>query len=288
MSRHLCYNNLMTPFDIVYQKMIKDIMTKGIADISKRQNHETKALPGLTFSHDIAKDGFPILTLREIPIQLFVAEQAWFISGSRKPADFLRNFTKIWDIFTNPGDVVTVAYGYRWRKHFGRDQLKLLIDLLKKDPSSRHGVVVMWDPSSDGLGGITKKNVPCPYTFTVNIIGGKLHLHLLVRSNDMILGCPHDVAGFALLQCILAQELKVEPGVYTHTISNAHIYETHYEAAKEIMKRKNKHPKVELHLPLKSFNRAEKKDVELVKQITLDLKKQYKPSPAIKGLKIVP
>jgi thymidylate synthase len=277
----------MTPFDTIYQNLLKDIMKKGIAETNARTGHETKALPGLTFSLDIAKQGFPLLTLREIPIQLFVAEQVWFISGSRKPADFLRQFTKIWDIFTNPGDVVTVAYGYRWRKHFGRDQLKLLIDLLKKDPSSRHGVVVMWDPSSDGLGGINKKNVPCPYTFTVNIIGGKLHLHLIVRSNDMILGFPHDVAGFALLQCILAQELEVIPGIYTHTISNAHVYDIHYPTAKEIISRKNKHKKVTLTLPLKSFSRSEKKDADLVKEIATHFKKQYKPAPAIKGLKIV-
>jgi thymidylate synthase len=277
----------MTPFDTIYQNLLKDIMKRGIAEKNARTGHETKALPGLTFSIDISKEGFPLLTLREIPIQLFVAEQAWFISGSRKPADFLRQFTKVWDIFTNPGDVVTVAYGYRWRKHFGRDQLKLLVSLLKKDPSSRHGVIVTWDPSADGLGGITKKNVPCPYTFTVNIIGGKLHLHNVVRSNDMILGFPHDVAGFALLQCILAQELGVQPGIYTHTISNAHIYDIHYPTAKEIISRKNTHKKVSLTLPQKSFSRAEKKDITLVKEITTSFKKQYKPAPAIKGLKIV-
>jgi len=277
----------MTPFDIIYQNLLKDIMKRGIAETNVRTGHETKALPGLTFSLDIEKDGFPLLTLREIPIQLFVAEQVWFVSGSRKPADFLRQFTKIWDIFTNPGDVVTVAYGYRWRKHFGRDQLKLLVALLKKDPTSRHGVIVTWDPGADGLGGVNKKNVPCPYTFTVNIIGGKLHLHNVVRSNDMILGFPHDVAGFALLQCTLAQELGVKPGIYTHTISNAHIYDIHYPTAKEIISRKNKHKKIILNLPPKSFARSEKKDADLVKQITASLKKQYKPAPAIKGLKIV-
>lgn len=277
----------MTSFDTIYQNLLKDIMKCGIAETNARTGHETKALPGLTFSMNVMKEGFPLLTLREIPIQLFVAEQTWFISGSRKPADFLRQFTKIWDIFTNPGDVVTVAYGYRWRKHFGRDQLKLLIALLKKDPSSRHGVVITWDPSADGLGGVTKKNVPCPYSFTVNIIGGKLHMHNIVRSNDMILGFPHDVAGFALLQYIIAQELGVQPGIYTHTISNAHIYDIHYEAAKEIISRKNNHKKITLSLPLKSFSRAEKKDIELVKEITNSFKEQYKPSPAIKGLKIV-
>ncbi len=229
----------MTKFDEIYQTLIRRIMTEGVAEVNRRTGHETRAIAGAHFSLDIEKDGFPLFTLRKIPITMFVAEQIWFIAGGRKPEDFLRDFTKIWDVFTNPGDVVTVAYGYRWRKHFGRDQLGLLIKLLEKDPSSRHGVVSAWDPGQDGLGGTVKKNVPCPYTFTVNIIGGRLNLHNIVRSNDCILGTPADVAGFALLQCILAQRLKVKPGLYSQSISNAHIYDNQYFAAEELLKRKH-------------------------------------------------
>ncbi|MFA5888926.1 MAG: thymidylate synthase [Candidatus Paceibacterota bacterium] len=277
----------MTKFDQIYQNLISDIMKKGFVDINKRTGHKVKAIPGVHFSIDIEKEGFPLLTLRKIPLKVFVAEQVWFLTGARKPEIFLRDFTKIWDDFTNPGDVVTVAYGYRMRKHFGRDQMKLLVDLLLKDPSSRHGVVVFWDPASDGLGGVNKKNVPCPYTFTTNIIAGRLHLHLIVRSNDMLLGFPHDVAGFALLQCMLAQKLGVKPGVYSHSISNAHIYDTHYFAGKEIMKRKNNNKPIVLKLPKNSFNRAEKGDKKLVEEIFDNLNKQYKPMESIRGIKII-
>jgi thymidylate synthase len=277
----------MAKFDKIYQGLLKDIMTRGIAEVNERTGHETKALPGLSFSIDLQKDGFPILSIRKIPTKIFIAEQVWFISGARKPEIFLRDFTKIWDDFTNPGDVVTVAYGYRWRKHFGRDQLGKLVALLKKDPSSRHGVVVTWDPSSDGLGGTSKGNVPCPYTFTVNIIGGRLNMMNVVRSNDMILGFPHDVAGFALLQCILAQELGVEPGVYTHIIANAHVYDIHYEAAKEMISRKLDVPKITIQLPANSYQRAEARDTSLVEEINDALVAQYEPAERIKGLKIV-
>ncbi|KKU65468.1 MAG: Thymidylate synthase [Parcubacteria group bacterium GW2011_GWA2_47_16] len=277
----------MTRLDEIYQGILRDIMTNGIAEINARTKHETKALPGVHFTTDLEKDGFPLLTLRKIPIPMFVAEQVWFITGARKPEIFLRQFTKIWDMFTNPGDVVTVAYGYRWRKHFGRDQLGLLIKLLKADPSSRHGVVVTWDPAQDGLGGAIKKNVPCPYTFTVNIIGGRLNLHNIVRSNDVILGFPSDVAGFALLAYILAQKLGVRPGFYSHSISNAHVYDTHYFAAEELMKRKNDHKKIALTLPKNAFDRAEKQDVKLVQEIVENLTGQYQPLEPIKGLKIV-
>lgn len=277
----------MTKFDEIYKNLISNVMKNGIEELNARTGHKTKAIPGLSFSIDIEKDGFPLLTLRKIPIKMFVAEQIWFITGSRKPKDFLRDFTKIWDDFTNPGDVITAAYGYRWRKHFGRDQLKLLINLLTKEPSSRHGVIVTWDPSSDGLGGAQKKNVPCPYTFTVNIIGGRLHMHNIVRSNDMLLGMPSDVAGFALLQIILAQKLGVKPGIYSHSISNAHIYDTHYFAAEEIMKRKNNHKKITVSLPPKTFEKAERKDVKTANQIIENISKQYFPMDPIPGIKIV-
>jgi len=277
----------MAKFDQIYQKMLKEIMTDGIREMSQRTNHETSAIPGQTFSIDVEKDGFPVLTIRQIPVRVFVAEQIWFLSGARKPEDFLRDYTKIWDDFTNPNDVVTVAYGYRWRKHFGRDQIKLLIDLLRAEPSSRQAVVVTWDPGADGLSTVKKANVPCPYSFTVNIIGGRLHMHNIVRSNDMILGFPHDVAGFCLLQHILAQELGTRVGIYTHTISNAHVYDIHYEAANEMISRTDSHEKIEIKLPENSFNRAESKDESLMKEIVENISNQYHPQLPIKGLKIV-
>lgn len=286
--RDFTYNfNVVARFDSIYKSLLKDLITDGTREVNKRTGHETASLPGLSFSIDLEKDGFPLLSLRKIPVKLFIAEQIWFISGTRKPEIFLRKYTKIWDDFTNPGDVVTVAYGYRWRRHFGRDQLGSLISLLEKDKSSRHGVVITWDAASDGLGGIIKTNIPCPYTFTVNIIGGRLNLMNVVRSNDMILGFPHDVAGFALLQAMLAQRLKVKPGVYTHVIANAHIYDTHYQATKELLKRPVSSDPVKLTLPKNSFERAEEKDDSLVDDIYQNLTSKYKPGEKVTGLKIV-
>lgn len=277
----------MTKFDQIYTDILKRILKDGIEETSALQKIKTKALPGVHFQIDIEKEGFPLLTVRTIPVKMFVAEQIWFISGARKPADFLRDYTKIWDEFTNPNDVITVAYGYRWRKHFGRDQLGLLINLLKKEPLSRHGVIITWDPRADGLSLVKKANVPCPYTFTVNIIGGRLHLHNMVRSNDMYLGFPSDVAGFALLQCILAQKLGYKVGVYSHSISNAHIYENQFEVAKEMIKRKNNHKQINFNLPKNSFDRAEKKDKKLADEMIEIIKSQYNPLPNLQPIKIV-
>lgn len=273
----------MTKFDEIYKNIMENIMENGIEELNSRTGKKTKALPGVTFQIDIEKDGFPILTLRKNPFKSAIAEMVWFISGEKDPT-FLRKFTKMWDNFLEEDGTIAAAYGYRWRHAFGRDQLGELVKLLQNDPSSRHGVVITWDPREDGHGGIPKKNVPCPYTFTVNIIGGRLHLHNIVRSNDMMLGCPFDTFGFSLLLCILAQKLNVKPGIYTHSISNAHIYDDHYNGANEIISRTNDHVNINITLPEDTYERAMKLDEDLIFEILNPLIERYNPMPAIPGL----
>lgn len=279
----------MTQFDQQYRDAVLEIMNRGDDEYNARTGHTIKVLPGVTFRLD---RGFPLLTLRKIPIKLFVAEMVWFIMGSRNPDEFVGKFTKIWSDFTEDDGTVAAAYGYRWRKHFGRDQLGQLVQHLEADPTSRQAVVVTWDPSDDGLTGdgliaTEKKNVPCPYTFTVNITGNKLHLHNVIRSNDMMLGCPHDVAGFALLQHILAARLGAKPGTLTHSISNAHIYDSHFSSAWELVERGHDHSDIYLTPQPNWFKRAEEGDETLVHEIATELTRQYKPMGQIAGMKIV-
>lgn len=275
----------MTQFDQLYRNAVQRIMNEGIDEYNERTGHTCKVIPGLTFELD---QGFPLLTLRKIPLKIFVAEQIWYIMGSKNPDDFVNKFTKIWKDFTEEDGTVAAAYGNRWRHAFGRDQLGMLIDHLKKQPGSRHGVVVTWDPREDGLGNPqSKKNVPCPFTWTANIIGNKLHIHNVVRSNDIMLGCPHDVAGFYLLLCVLAAKLGVKPGKLTHTISNAHIYDTHFKQAWELVERKNEHPPIYFEAQADYFDRAEKGDETLVSEMVEILKKQYNPLGNIEGMEIV-
>ncbi len=272
----------MTQFDKIYQNLVKDILENGIEDKNARSGYICKALPGMHFNLDLEK-GFPLLTLRKLPLQIFVAEQIWFLMGENDPA-WLRPFTKIWEDFIEEDGKVT-SYGYRWRKHFGRDQISELIRHLKEKPTSRHGVVIAWDPDDDGLTAKPKKNVPCLFAFSVNIMGGRLCMHNIIRSNDVFLGLPHDVAGFALLQMILAQALGVKPGIYSHSISNAHFYSDQYEVAEELSKRTSEHKEIHLHIPQNSLERAEKGDTKLIQEIVEDLKSQYSPLKQIGGIK---
>lgn len=276
----------MTEIDRRYQQVLRQILDQGVEEVNARTGHRVKSVPGVTVTVE-PEDGFPLLSLRKIPVRLFTAEQVWFLTGSRRPEEFLRQFTKIWDDFSSLSGVVTAAYGWRWRNAFGRDQIMELVKLLKRDPSNRQGVVLAWDPGGDGLGAKTKLNVPCPFGFTVNIIGGKLNFHNLVRSNDMILGFPHDVAGFALLQRILAGHLGVGVGRYTHSISHGHIYDIHYDAARELARRRSRQRRIMLEPGPDWFRRAVKGDSQLVVEIVEELERQYRPEAPIPGLKIV-
>ena len=276
----------MKSFDQQFADSIRAIMTEGDTMYHERTDTEIKAIPGMHFEC-YPQHGFPVLTLRKIPIRIFVAEIVWYIMGSQRPAEFISEFTKIWDDFTHEDGTVPAAYGYRWRHHFGRDQLDSLIKHLEEERTSRQGVVVTWDPGDDSLGSPNKKlNVPCPYTFTVNIIEDKLNLHCTARSTDMMLGLPHDVAGHALLQRVFAQRLKAKVGKLSFTTSHAHVYGNHFDQALEVMERQANHAPVEFELPPNTYERAANGDRELVKEIVSLIKNQYEPQAPLGKMRI--
>ncbi len=115
----------------------------------------------------------------------------------------------------------------------------------------------------------------------------RLNLHLVIRSNDMMLGNPHDVAGFGLLCSMLAQELKIGVGILTVSISHAHVYENHYDQADQILTRMpHLHPAVRCKLPENSFQRALAGDANLVDEISSMFLEQYSPMKALERMKI--
>ncbi len=275
----------MTTFDRLYLDTVGRIYREGETVQSERTGISTRAVPGVTYEIEPSR-GFPLLTVRKMFPKFFCAETVWFIAG-HKHAGFLQQFTKGWDSFLEDDGTIETAYGYRWRHHFGRDQLLDLVEHLREEPSSRQGVVMMWDPSSDGLRAPKKKNVPCPFTWTANIIGGKLNLHMIMRSNDMVLGNPNDTADFALLQAMLAQELDVAVGKLTISISHAHIYENQFQAVEDILSRESvAHPEILCRLPARSFQRALDADASLVTELVEMFQSQYSPGAPMMKVQI--
>lgn len=165
------------------------------------------------------------------------AEVAWMLKGTQSPDFIMKHAPKLWSKFIEDGKLKT-AYGYRWRSHFGRDQLGLAVFALKKDPTNRQCWVQAWDPSSDGLAfGKQPKNIPCPVGFTVNIIKGRLNLSVFIRSSDVYVGLPYDVMGYAILASLIANELGVEVGHLSVTLAHAHLYDVHLDLAKDDLSR---------------------------------------------------
>lgn len=273
----------MTIFDTFYRDLVKLILEDGIEEYNQRTKLHTKIITGVHF--DIPAANFPLLTLRKMPLKLFVAEQIWYLQGD-KELDFFQQFSRIWDDFKEDDNTVTSAYGYRWRKAYARDQIAGLINMLIGDPSSRQGVVVTWDANKDGLDSPRQKNVPCVPMWMANIVGGKLNFHVVFRSNDVMLGLPHDVAGFALLQHILAQRLKVGVGMLHYSVSHAHIYENHYRQAEELINREQEHPEIQLELPADTYERAMTKDFQVVEEIVENLNNQYTPLGSLGKMQI--
>jgi len=252
----------MTGFDKQYTDTVRHILQQA-PELNQRTNHAVRAEVGMTIRVDLEKEGFPLLSLRKMPWS-FIPEIMWMLSGV-KDLHWLSQHTKIWDSFAETDGTVTAAYGMRWRSTFGVDQLGNVMEKLSMDPSSRHGVVMMWDPSTDLT--IPQKNVPCPVMFTLNVIQGRLSLHLVLRSNDMALGHPTDIAGFALLNHILAQKLSLIPGVLTVSISNAHVYENQVAYMEELIERTTQTEEVRLKLPADTYDRACGLDPSLIREI---------------------
>lgn len=189
---------------------------------------------GCSFKLDLTEQTLPVTGSRKLYPHVAAAEVAWFIKAEQDVA-WLRNYAKIWDKFTEAdGQTIEAAYGYRWRRHFGRDQLLLAINALDANPTDRRVWVQAWDPASDGLGAQGQKNVPCPIGFTFSLIDEFLHSSLFIRSSDVFVGLPYDVMGHAMLMAVVAASVGAAGlGTMHVTLAHPHLYDSHYEMADE-------------------------------------------------------
>lgn len=156
--------------------------------------------------------------IRKMPMRYAVGELLWYLSGSNKVAD-IKQFSKAWENLSDDGETVNSAYGYRIFKKFGFNQWEHIKDLLKKDPNSRQAVIHIKEPNPTPT-----KDLPCTVALQYLIRDGKLFATTYMRSNDIWLGFPYDVFTFTCLQIVLAMELGVKLGTYTHIAGSLHLY----------------------------------------------------------------
>jgi thymidylate synthase len=179
-------------------------------------------------------ESIPLIGFRRTFPYIAAAEVAWALMGTTDPT-WLQRHTHVWDAFINDRGELTSSYGYRWMRAFGVDQLDTLIKKLKKNPSSRQTTLMAWNPTVDSTVDDQPLNVPCPIGYVFNILGGRLSCDVFLRSSDIILGFPVDLVYFCLLNNLIANTLKVKTGQVSFRLSNAHIYDNHFERVVELM-----------------------------------------------------
>jgi thymidylate synthase len=220
---------------------------------------------------DLSK-GYPLLTTKKVNFKSMLHEVLWYLSGEDHIRN-LRQHTKIWDAWADKNGNLETAYGRYWRRfpsayinpETGKyevveiDQIGKIIEILKTDPNSRRMVVTAWEPGN----ALQSKLPPCHYTFAFNVIDDKLNCHLTQRSGDIALGIPFNLAAYALLTQILAQECGFEVGLFSHTIVDAHIYVNHIDGLKEQLKRTPK-PLPRLEIAKKPIDELQFEDFTLI------------------------
>ncbi len=266
-----------------YLDILKKVYKEGDERID-RTGVGTKALFGIQTRYDM-EDGFPAVTTKKLFFDVIKAELLWFIKGSRDIKELHKMKCHIWDGNANAdywkekaefkGDVGRI-YGVQWRdwrKPDGGavDQLKEVIENIKKNPYGRRHIVTAWNP-----GELDKMALPpCHVFFQFFVAQGKLSLQMYQRSCDMFLGVPFNIASYSLFLQMIAQVTGYKAGEFVHVLGDAHIYKNHYNQVAEQLKRDPYPlPQIELNKDIKNIDDFKMEDIKL---------NNYKHHPSIKA-----
>jgi len=236
----------MSFLDKTFQENLELILTKGYKK-EDRTGTGTISFPGVMIRHDMS-DGYPLLTLRKVPFKSAAIELEGFIKGITSKQWYKERGCNYWNQWCNPQEVaygtdddtkkkmeecddLGKIYGYQWRNFKGVDQLKNIVNTLKKDTNNRRMVCSAWAP--DQLNEMALP--PCHFAWQVNVTDGKLNLFYYMRSVDFVLG--NDLNTYGLLLHLLAKESNLKEGMLVGFFADAHIYLNHIDGIKELLNR---------------------------------------------------
>jgi thymidylate synthase len=228
-----------------YLDLVREVLSRGTRK-PNRTGVDTLSTFSVGYEIDL-REGFPLLTTKEISWKNIVVENLWFLSGDTHIGLLKKHGCKFWDPWADDSGRVPSAYGNFWR-HFPvhgvddtpselepgtsrgpraahSDQIAWVIDELKRNPMSRRLVVVAWAPGN----AQTSQLPPCHLLFVLNVQLDErgepiLCLHLTQRSADVALGVPYNIAGYALLLELFARFAGMRAGILSHTLVDAHVY----------------------------------------------------------------
>lgn len=213
-----------------------DLMQR-VLDHGARQDDRTGVGTLSVFGHqmrfDLA-DGFPVLTTKKLHLRSIIVELLWFLNGDTNVRWLQDRRVSIWDEWADENGDLGPVYGKQWRdwettdgRHV--DQIARLIEEIRSSPASRRQIVTAWNPGELHAMALA----PCHCLFQTHVANGRLSLQLYQRSADVFLGVPFNIASYALLTHMLAQQCGLMPGEFVWTGGDCHLYANHLEQARE-------------------------------------------------------
>ncbi|GAA4352679.1 thymidylate synthase [Angustibacter luteus] len=222
--------------DTQYEDLLRHVMANGAAK-SDRTGTGTRSVFGaqLRFPLDQA---FPLVTTKRVHFKSVALELLWFLRGDGNVRWLQERGVTIWDEWADANGDLGPVYGVQWRawptpdgRHV--DQITDLLDTLRRDPDSRRMIVSAWN-----VGEIPQMALaPCHALFQFYVAQGRLSCQLYQRSADLFLGVPFNIASYALLTRMVAQQVGLEPGDFIWTGGDCHIYDNHVEQVTEQLSR---------------------------------------------------
>jgi len=193
------------------------------------------------FGHQMRFDlsaGFPLVTTKKLHLRSIIHELLWFLAGDTNVEYLHRNKVTIWDEWADAQGELGPIYGAQWRRWRTADggevdQIARAVELIRKDPDSRRIIVSAWN-----VGELARMALsPCHALFQFYVAEGRLSCQLYQRSADVFLGVPFNIASYALLTHMMAQQTGLEPGEFVWTGGDCHLYLNHLEQADEQLRR---------------------------------------------------
>ena len=214
-----------------YLELMQDILDNGTKK-EDRTGTGTYSVFGRQLRFNLA-EGFPLVTTKKLHLRSIIHELLWFLSGDTNIKYLKENKVSIWDEWADENGDLGPVYGHQWRSWptpSGEtiDQISLLMDQIKTNPDSRRLIVSAWN-----VADVNKMALPpCHTLFQFYVADGKLSCQLYQRSADYFLGVPFNIASYALLTYMIAQQCNLELGEFVHTFGDTHLYTNHIEQAK--------------------------------------------------------
>jgi thymidylate synthase len=179
-----------------------------------------------------------LLTTKKLHIRSIVIELLWFLRGDTNVRWLQERKVSIWNEWADEAGDLGPVYGKQWRRWEtadGReiDQIAELLDQIRNNPGSRRQIVSAWNPGELHAMALA----PCHCLFQTYVANGRLSLQLYQRSADIFLGVPFNIASYALLTHLLAQQAGLEVGEFVWTGGDCHLYSNHLEQAREQLTR---------------------------------------------------